>query len=82
MREFCPSNALARIEQTAHSVVGDAEGVTPITFRVLGSLVLLSALMVGCGNKGDLFLPSDVIAVEELEDAAEKLKKRKPETTE
>jgi len=82
MREITPSNTLARIERTAHSVAGGAEGVTPITFIVLGALVLLSVLMVGCGNKGDLFLPSDVIAVEELEDAAEKLKKRKPETTE
>ncbi|MBX2825130.1 MAG: lipoprotein [Gammaproteobacteria bacterium] len=40
------------------------------------------AVLVGCGNKGDLFLPSDTIAPEELEDASEKLKKRKPATPE
>lgn len=44
--------------------------------------VLCAGFLSGCGNKGDLYLPSDVVAVEELEDAAEKLKKRKTTTSE
>ncbi len=38
---------------------------------------LAAVLLGGCGNKGDLYLPSDIVAADELEDAAEKLKKRK-----
>ena len=40
--------------------------------------VVLLVSLTACGNKGDLFLSSDIVETEELEDAAEKLKKKKP----
>lgn len=58
------------------------EVVTPITFSRMLLLAAAVAVLVSCGNKGDLFLPSDTIAPEELEGASEKLKKRKPATPE
>ena len=46
-----------------------------VTLFTLGLWVAVS----GCGNKGDLYLPSDVIQAEELEEVSDKLKKKKPD---
>ncbi len=82
MREINPANPCVRIERTAHSGQARTQGVTSVTLGLVAALVFLLAAISGCGNKGDLFLPSDVVAAEELEDAEEKLKKRQPATTE
>lgn len=44
--------------------------------------LLCVAVLTGCGNKGDLYLESEIVAPDELEDAAEKLKKRKKAASE
>lgn len=42
-------------------------------------MVLLAVLATACGNKGDLYLPVDPEVALELEQAAERLKKKKEE---
>jgi len=54
-----------------------SRSVTLFTLIVLP--ILFSA---SCGNKGDLYLPSDVVSAEELKEASDKLKKRKQTTAE
>jgi len=42
------------------------------------ALVLLLPLLLSCGNKGDLYLEADPTSEQEFKEAAEKLKKKKP----
>lgn len=46
---------------------------------LFGAFSLSLVALVGCGNKGDLFLPVDPEVAQELEDAAERLKKKDDE---
>jgi len=46
-------------------------------FGVLVTLITLCVGLQGCGNKGELYRESDIATLEEIEKAAEKLKKSK-----
>jgi len=50
-------------------------------FGVLVTMITLCVSLQGCGNKGELYRETDLNTLEELEKAAEKLKKSKKDGT-
>lgn len=82
-KQLCGVSVLSAVQSLLGSSECQLRGVGGGSLAHLCVVCLLSAgLMAGCGNKGDLYLESDVVAADELEDAAEKLKKRKNQASE
>ncbi|MFK7859121.1 MAG: lipoprotein [Granulosicoccus sp.] len=50
-------------------------------FITLPSVLIGSSILLGCGNKGDLFLPPDPRLAEELEAASERINEYGAELT-